>query len=208
VPIGYSSYRSKILGLATFGAGRADSSSVPAMTFSSAAHLSTLLTGWRELLQQWASEGRFTAAVLEALHLHESPQALQQLTAQLASGDPSELLQVELLDGDAMGGALGAYASGSGTIYLNASWLETADERAVLAVLTEELGHHLDALLNTADTPGDEGALLAQLLFGDGASPDLRARLATENDWGVVRGMERWWRWKWPTSPAPKAMTC
>ena len=34
-------------------------------------------------------------------------------------------------------------------------------------MLTEELGHHLDAVLNAADSPGDEGELFARLLLGE-----------------------------------------
>jgi hypothetical protein len=35
-----------------------------------------------------------------------------------------------------------------------------------MAVLTEELGHHLDGLLNVVDTPGDEGEYFANLVMG------------------------------------------
>jgi hypothetical protein len=34
-----------------------------------------------------------------------------------------------------------------------------------MAVLTEELGHHLDELLNVTDTPGDEGKTFGALLL-------------------------------------------
>ncbi|MEB3262355.1 MAG: hypothetical protein VKK94_05280 [Cyanobacteriota bacterium] len=39
------------------------------------------------------------------------------------------------------------------TIYLNADWLATASEDQAIAVLSEELGQHLDGLLNAVDTP-------------------------------------------------------
>ena len=70
-----------------------------------------------------------------------------------------------------MPGAAGAYAASSGTIYLNRDWLRTATEEAALAVLTEEFGHHLDALFNAVDTPGDEGALFRQLLINREQAP-------------------------------------
>ena len=63
-----------------------------------------------------------------------------------------------------MPGAAGAYASGNNTIYLNANWLGSASHAQVIAVLNEELGHHLDAQLNNNDTAGDEGELFALLL--------------------------------------------
>ena len=62
--------------------------------------------------------------------------------------------------------AAGAYALGTGTIFLNREWLERASHEQALAVLTEELGHHLDGLLNSSDTPGDEGERFAALLLG------------------------------------------
>ena len=52
-----------------------------------------------------------------------------------------------------MNGAMGAYAISTGTIYLNADGLATASEDEAIAVLSEELGHHLDGLLNAVDTP-------------------------------------------------------
>jgi alpha-tubulin suppressor-like RCC1 family protein len=56
-----------------------------------------------------------------------------------------------------------------------------------LAVLSEELGHHLDALLNDSDTPGDEGELLALLLHGHGSSSEEQQALLLEDDRGFVR---------------------
>jgi hypothetical protein len=64
-----------------------------------------------------------------------------------------------------MPGAAGAYASSTRTIYLNQDWLRGASTEQALAVLTEELGHHLDGELHATDTPGDEGELFAALLM-------------------------------------------
>lgn len=86
-----------------------------------------------------------------------------------------------------MPGAAGAYASSTGTIYLNQDWLQSASQEQVLAVLTEELGHLLDWLLNSSDTPGDEGELFAALLQREGViSERERWALQPENDQGVV----------------------
>jgi hypothetical protein len=64
-----------------------------------------------------------------------------------------------------MNGAMGAYAISTGTIYLNVDWLAGATKEQVLAVLTEELGHHLDGVLNSVDTVGDEGEYFSCLLL-------------------------------------------
>ena len=52
------------------------------------------------------------------------------------------------LPGKAMPSTAGAYGISTGTIYLNQEWLQSASRERVLAVLSEELGHHLDGMLN------------------------------------------------------------
>ena len=64
-----------------------------------------------------------------------------------------------------MSGAMGAYATSNQTIYINNAWVQTASNIEAIKVLTEEYGHHLDALLNDTDTPGDEGQYFAELLI-------------------------------------------
>ena len=63
-----------------------------------------------------------------------------------------------------MPGAAGAYADSDSRIYLNQDWLNEADENAVIEVLTEEFGHHLDNLYNRRDTRGDEGKHFLHLI--------------------------------------------
>ncbi len=93
------------------------------------------------------------------------------------------VLAVTLLDGDAMGGAFGAYASpsanGGERLYINSTWLATASPSQIEAVLLEETGHALDQRLNgISDTPGDEGERFSALIRG--LSP--RPSSATESD--------------------------
>ena len=137
------------------------------MTISSAATnlLGALLPEWHLLLQEWSASGRLTAAAQEALLLSGEPKALTDLTDQWAAGEFGGLPPIVLLSAADINGALGAYAVSTGTIYLNADWLAGASKERVLAVLTEELGHHLDGLLNTVDSVGDEGDLFATKLF-------------------------------------------
>ena len=154
---------------------------------SAASLLNLLLPQWQELLQGWAIDDSISRAATEALRLNAEPPLLAQLVNRWAAGDFSDLPQVVLLPASSMPGAAGAYAISTGTIYLNADWLTTAAPQQALAVLTEELGHHLDNLLNTEDTPGDEGELFAARLKGDGLiSAQQRQRLLGENDLGSV----------------------
>ena len=126
--------------------------------------LGALLPEWHLLLQQWSLDGRLSAAAQEALLLDGEPALLKELTDQWAAGYFSGLPPIVLLPASSMPGAAGAYAISTGTIYINQDWLETASKERVLAVLTEELGHYLDGLLNRTDTPGDEGYAFSKAL--------------------------------------------
>jgi hypothetical protein len=127
--------------------------------------LLSLLPTWYDLLQQWSLDGRLSAAAREALLLSGESEQLTTLTDQWAEGDFSGLPPIVLLPATSMPGAAGAYAISTGTIYINQDWLQRASSDAAMAVLTEELGHHLDELLNVTDTPGDEGRFFSELLL-------------------------------------------
>jgi hypothetical protein len=148
--------------------------------------LGTLIPEWKSLLQGWALDGSLVAAAQEALLLSGTPPALQDLISQWGSGDFRSLPPIVLLPSADISGAMGANAISTGTIYLNADWLAGATRDQVFAVLTEELGHHLDGVLNAVDTPGDEGEYFARLLFvGDLTNSDKQG-LASQNDGGVA----------------------
>ena len=129
-------------------------------------YLQTILPEWEALLQGWALDGSLSAAAQEALVLDGTPDALQDLITQWGTGDFTAIPEIVLLSSEEMNGAMGAYALSTGKIYLNQDWLAGANAEQVVAVLTEELGHHLDGLLNTSDTSGDEGEYFARLLSG------------------------------------------
>lgn len=143
------------------------------------------LSDWQIQLQAWAASGALVQAAQRALHLTEVPRPLRDLNSRLAAGDWSDIPRVEILNGSGMGGAIGAWASSTQTIYLNSDWLTWAESAGVINVLTEELGHFLDLLFNREDTQGDEGELFAQFLTADERSTEsIRASL-TESD-GVI----------------------
>ena len=128
-------------------------------------YLETLLEDWKKLLAGWASSGALTDAVQQALVLESEPEELKRLVGLWSNGDFSDLPPIVLLPAESMPGAVGAYAISTGTIYLNQDWLQTASHDWAMAVLTEELGHHLDGLLNEVDTPGDEGERFSRELI-------------------------------------------
>ena len=72
-------------------------------------------------------------------------------------------------------------------IYSSQDWLANANKQQALAVLTEELGHHFDGMLNSTDTPGYEGELFEALLHGDEViSAQKGERVKVENNQGSV----------------------
>lgn len=138
--------------------------------------LDTLLLSWRQLVTQWSRSGALSRAARQALQWEVEPEPLRWLIQNWAAESYQQLPPVVLTPASAMPTAAGAYAMSAG-ILLNQQWLEGASMEQALAVLTEGLGHHLDALLNRVDTPGDEGELFAALLFSGGSISE-RQRLA------------------------------
>ena len=146
--------------------------------------LTSLLPEWHKLLQGWSADGSLVAAAQEALLLQgEPPPGLKDLATQWASGNFSGIPPIALLSSAEMTGAMGAYAMSTGNIYLNADWVASASKELVFAVLSEELGHHLDSLLNASDTVGDEGEYFARLLSGEDISVVDSSALRTQDDW-------------------------
>ncbi len=144
--------------------------SQPCLAAMPQALLDQLLQAWRQLLSQWAHSGALSRAAQDALQLDGEPEQLGQLLREWSEGDFSHLPPVVVLLDSAMPGAAGAYAISTGAIYLNADWLRSAGQSRGQEVLTEELGHHLDGLLNRSDSQGDEGKELSNLLIGAGQS--------------------------------------
>jgi hypothetical protein len=148
--------------------------------------LNSALPEWHKLLQGWAADGSLVAAAQEALMLPGESEALNNLVAQWSAGNFSGIPPIVLLPSADMNGAMGAYAISTGTIYLNADWLAGATQVAINAVLSEELGHHLDAKLNQTDTQGDEGQYFSGELLGTAITNSLKASLREVNDPGAI----------------------
>jgi Zn-dependent protease with chaperone function len=81
----------------------------------------------------------------------------QSLRTQWQSGNFSQLPTIEVIDDQILGNARGAYASSTNVIYLSDQFVETASPQQLEAVVLEEIGHFVDAQVNTTDTVGDEG---------------------------------------------------
>jgi hypothetical protein len=60
--------------------------------------------------------------------------------------------------------------------------LNTASSAAIINVILEEIGHYVDAQINPVDTPGDEGAIFAELVQGNSLDVATLEALREEND--------------------------
>ena len=105
-----------------------------------------------------------------------------QFINQIRTGDFSWLPTVEVLPSTLMEQAYGAYARETGTIYLASDC--PADLRE--SVLLEEIGHHIDALFNATETPGDEGALFSAAVRGITLSDEEMTAILNEDDSSVL----------------------
>ncbi len=109
-----------------------------------------------------------------------------QLTEMAKAGNLPPPAQVRFVGDDVLGGALGAYsAANGGTIFLSESLKN--DPASLKAVMAQEMGHHLDAVIGGPDTKGDEGRVFAAgLEKGGPLSASELANASAVNDKGTI----------------------
>jgi hypothetical protein len=124
-------------------------------------------------------------------------------------GDFSDIPSVKVVSSAEIGGANGAFAAATDTIYLSKEFLaeNAMNPAAVADVLLEEIGHSVDARLNVTDSPGDEGAIFLRVVQGKDLSQGEIQALKSEDDTAnVVLGGEdttiemnqqRWTVWRY-----------
>lgn len=95
----------------------------------------------------------------------------------------ADVLDIEILDGTQLQSA-GAFSQQTNTIYVAKSYLEANKYNIaeIVPVITEELGHYIDAQLNQSDSNGDEGKLFSLLVAGNDLTPEQIQDLKLEND--------------------------
>ena len=103
-------------------------------------------------------------------------------------GDFSEIPPVKIVSSAEIGGANGAFATATDTIYLSKEFLagNAANPGAVADVLLEEIGHSIDSRLNVTDSPGDEGAIFAAVVQGKELSQGELQGLKSKDDSGIA----------------------
>ncbi|WP_408597865.1 beta strand repeat-containing protein, partial [Limnohabitans sp.] len=101
------------------------------------------------------------------------------------------------VSGSVLGQAYAAFAvqgqNGAPSILVNLDRIQAlTNERDLVTVLVEEIGHGIDYLINAAhDSPGDEGELFAAHVMGVALSTEVRTRILAEDDSTQIQWLGR-----------------
>ncbi|BAU63449.1 hypothetical protein STA3757_08130 [Stanieria sp. NIES-3757] len=142
----------------------------------------------KEYLTDFLNQPEFNQDLLltfgENLNRSQGLSLLQSLIAQ----DFSQLPHLEIIAGEAINYAHGAYSFNNNTIYLSQEFLINNVDNidAVAQVLIAEIGHYLDWQINLEDTPGDEGNIFAALVTGKELDVNQLTLLKTQDDRATV----------------------
>jgi RHS repeat-associated protein len=119
----------------------------------------------------------------------QQPDVASQLALAFGQGVDSELVKsfslqlptIEVVPDSLLGKANGAYATSNNTIFLAHSLIARGDRQEIVAVLIEEIGHSIDAHVNSKDSAGDEGEIFAKLVSGHLNQADYLVILAEDD---------------------------
>jgi VCBS repeat-containing protein len=110
----------------------------------------------------------------------------EQIRQSLLAQDYSNVPPVEIRTAAELNGALGGFSAQTNTIYLSSALFTDNNVNLITRVLLEEIGHKVDSVINTLDTPGDEGEIFSLLVRGIAPTESELNRLQTENDQGFI----------------------
>jgi Ca2+-binding RTX toxin-like protein len=139
-------------------------------------------------LKQFAHRSDFLGQLAIAFGPSFNCLVAQRLQSSWQRGDFSTIPPIEVLPRDILNNAAAAYAQTIDKIYLSQHFLtqKVNDISAIVGVLLEEIGHHLDTLLNLIETPGDEGAIFSRIVLGNLPTTTELQQLRAENDWSLI----------------------
>ncbi len=139
-------------------------------------------------LSKFAADPDFVAKLNVPFGENWDAAAAKTLAEAWFKGDFSDIPPVKVVSSAEIGGANGAFAAATDTIYLSKEFLAEngANPAAVADVLLEEIGHSVDARLNVTDSPGDEGAIFSRVVQGKKLSEGELQALKSEDDTATV----------------------
>ena len=140
----------------------------------------------QKMLHEVASSAKFEEIIRTAFGSDADATVFQE---EWQNQSFAALPPIRVLPSRRIGGANAAYVEEWNVILLSTNFLRSAwDSPTTIArVLLEEIGHFLDAQINTTDSPGDEGAIFAALVAGEDLSEQELELLRSEDDRSTVR---------------------
>ncbi|MEQ8539349.1 MAG: hypothetical protein RIB93_18090 [Coleofasciculus sp. D1-CHI-01] len=111
-----------------------------------------------------------------------------KLRQEWGAKDFNSLPTIEIRTATELNGANGAFAAATNTIYLSQDYIiENSDNpQGIVEVLLEEIGHAVDAQINSVDAPGDEGAIFSDLVQGVELDQPTLEVLKAEDDTATI----------------------
>jgi Ca2+-binding RTX toxin-like protein len=140
----------------------------------------------RKYLHSFSQSETFMPVMLTTFGESLNTSMAQSLAQEWAKGNFAELPPLEVRPAAEINGALGAYAKATNTIYLSQEYIEQQNPEVLASVLLEEIGHYIDAKVNTEETPGDEGAIFSALVRGELLSDATLQALREEDDSATI----------------------
>ena len=148
--------------------------------------LLSILPSVDDVLFNFAQSDGFWANLETAFGTSYDVVKATELRQQWKSRNFSQLPEIEVVNSSVLGSANGAYGISTNKIYLSESFFASASSDALVAVMLEEIGHFVDAQVNTVDTVGDEGELFSHLVRGVNLTEAELTYIQTEDDRSVI----------------------
>jgi len=146
-------------------------------------NLELVLEQTQTLLQEFAARPDF----LEKMQLTFGEQVNASTLREIwTAGTLGNLPEVEVRPESDINGARAAFAAETNTIYLAQELVEEENSETITSIFLEEYGHYLDSQLSAGEVPGDEGAILANLVQGNAFNSLDLAQLQSEDDQAKV----------------------
>jgi uncharacterized repeat protein (TIGR01451 family) len=113
---------------------------------------------------------------------------VENLRQQWVSGDFRSLPEIEICSGEEIKGANGAFSLDTNKIYLSQEYItqNASNFLAITHTLLEEIGHFVDAQINSSDALGDEGAIFSALVQGETLDEAQLQQLRAEDDTATI----------------------
>ena len=135
-------------------------------------------------LQKFASSPEFVTTMNLAFDSNWNKTVGYQIAQTWAVGNFDNIPIIKMISAANIGGANAAFADSTNTIYIAKEYLayHSSNLDSLTDVLLEEIGHWVDAQVNSIDTIGDEGAIFSSLLRHQTLSNQQLAQLKAEDD--------------------------